>query len=404
MSRTVVITLGRLPKALDFARSFHAAGWRVVIAEPWRTHLTGASRAVARTCVLPPPVEGKAAYLEALCALVREEGADLILPVSEETLHVAGLSPDATGGARVFAPSQAALLELHHKGRFAALCRRIGLAAPDTAALGTADAAGIATASDYVVKPVYSCSGRGVTFHERGTPPPSFAEPAVVQARAQGEALSTFAIVHEGRVRVNVVYRATILSGSVAVAFERVERPRVDDWVSRFALAVGHTGMLSFDLFAGEGGAPVAIECNPRATSGVHFIETADIAQAILDPDGPPPRFKAKTRFQQFYPALTEVQGRMLKGFGRGGPFRQALPHLFGSREATWAANDPMPFIGMPLTASMIIWKALKTGRSFGEVSTEDISWFEGERLARDVARPLPSARGRPPQTGEERA
>jgi len=29
---SLLLTIGRLPKALDFARSFHAAGWRVVVA------------------------------------------------------------------------------------------------------------------------------------------------------------------------------------------------------------------------------------------------------------------------------------------------------------------------------------------------------------------------------------
>jgi hypothetical protein len=69
---TVLITIGRLPKALDFARAFHARGWRVVVAEPFRRHLTGASRQVARSMQVTSPVrdsgpavgEGPPAYTE----------------------------------------------------------------------------------------------------------------------------------------------------------------------------------------------------------------------------------------------------------------------------------------------------------------------------------------------------
>ncbi|MEN9755617.1 MAG: hypothetical protein RLZ07_1999, partial [Pseudomonadota bacterium] len=39
MTQSVLLTLGRLPKGLDIARSFHRAGWRVIIADPARDHL-----------------------------------------------------------------------------------------------------------------------------------------------------------------------------------------------------------------------------------------------------------------------------------------------------------------------------------------------------------------------------
>ena len=64
--KTVLLTLGRLPKALDIARSFSSAGWRVVVAEPHRRHLAGASRSVARSIRVTAPAEDPAAYLRDL--------------------------------------------------------------------------------------------------------------------------------------------------------------------------------------------------------------------------------------------------------------------------------------------------------------------------------------------------
>ena len=46
--KTVLLTLGRLPKALELARALRAAGARVLVAEPFAKHLTGTSRAVER--------------------------------------------------------------------------------------------------------------------------------------------------------------------------------------------------------------------------------------------------------------------------------------------------------------------------------------------------------------------
>ena len=49
MTGNLLLTLGRLPKALDVARGFADLGWRVVVAEPFKRHLAGASRAVAQS-------------------------------------------------------------------------------------------------------------------------------------------------------------------------------------------------------------------------------------------------------------------------------------------------------------------------------------------------------------------
>ena len=41
MTGNLLLTLGRLPKALDVARGFADLGWRVVVAEPFKRHLAG---------------------------------------------------------------------------------------------------------------------------------------------------------------------------------------------------------------------------------------------------------------------------------------------------------------------------------------------------------------------------
>jgi predicted ATP-grasp superfamily ATP-dependent carboligase len=249
--------------------------------------------------------------------------------------------------------------------------------------LGTQDAQTISQAGDYVIKPLYSCSGRGVSLHTCATPLPNaisddINERALVQEKLVGRQLSTFAIAHRGRVLVNVVYEGTIMSGSVSVAFARIKADVVDEWVERFVEATQHSGFISFDFFLDGAGMARAIECNPRVTSGVHFIETDDLAQAILSPDTAKPRLKPVTAMMQFYPTLTEVQSRLYKPEGR-----QLLRTMMASRDVTWDARDPMPFVTMPITAFSIIAKSITQQKSFGEVSTADISWFEGDALVR---------------------
>ena len=377
MSQTVLLTLGRLPKALDFARSFHRAGWKVLVAEPFKSHLTGASNCVEASFIVPAPCDGKQAYLRALASIAFEQNVDLVLPLSEETQHVAHLSPLLPASARVFSPAPDVVLELHDKAAFIALAARLGLAVPETAQLGTPDADQLAAHKDYVIKPVFSCSGKGVSLHKAAESLPDFDvtlpnNKAIVQEQLKGQEFSTFAVCHTGQVLINVTYRGTIMSGSVAVAFERVEMVAISEWVSTFVAKSNHSGFISFDFFIDEAGVARAIECNPRVTSGVHFIETDDLAPAILMPSSARPKLKRATKMMQFYPTLTEVQGAMFSP-----EFTSHLQHMISSTDVTWSQKDLMPFLTMPITAFTIISKSIRQQKTFGEVSTDDIAWFE---------------------------
>lgn len=372
---TVLLTLGRLPKALDLVRGFAGAGCRVLVADPYGRTLAGASRHVAREFAVPPPRDGKAAYLAALARIVREETVDQVVPVSEETMHVAFLRDRLPPATRLFTMPPDAVLALHDKASFARTAAGMSLAVPQTALLGTAAACAIAAAGDAVVKPVFSCSGRGLRLVDRGArlPEADPAHPALVQRRVIGQEFSTCTIAHEGAVRATVVYRGTVMAGSVAVAFERVEQAAIEEWVRRFVAAIGWSGFIAFDFIVDGAGQPFAIECNPRANSGVHFWLADDIARAVLDPLAcDPVRFRSQSRLQQFYACLTETQ---MAVFARRQPLHK-LRTLLTSRDVTWDWRDPWPFCSMIRTSWPIIRESLKRGARFGEVATEDIDWF----------------------------
>lgn len=269
------------------------------------------------------------------------------------------------------------VIALHDKAAFVKAAMAMGLAVPESAALGTAAAAALAAQGPVVVKPVFSCSGNGLSILRAGEPllPDDPAQPAVVQRFVEGDEHSTCSIAQDGRVVATMVYRGAVMSGSVAVAFEQVEVPAIDAWVRRFVAETGWSGFISFDFIVDAGGRPWAIECNPRATSGVHFWEDADIARAVLEPAwAGPVRVRRHKVLQQFYACLTETQGAMLRGRG----FLASLRQLATARDVSWDWRDPWPFASMILTSWPIIWQSITTGARFGEVATRDVGWYEG--------------------------
>ena len=367
--QTVLLTLGRLPKGLDIARSFHANGWRVIIAEPFGWHLCGLSRSVAKSVKTPAPVDGQAAYLDALLDIIHRESVDLVVPVSEETMHVAALSGRLPPDVRLFTTTQDAVLALHDKFAFANMLIAAGLAAPKTALLGTDDGAALFEADPTIVKDRWGAAGSGVTFHRPGEPMPR-RDGAVVQEQLHGEEVSTFSIVHEGRPSITVVYRPVIRDGTVATVFERITCADVETYIADVAQTRGHTGFLSFDLMLTDDG-PVAFECNPRANSGIHFLHTPDIARAILDSNFVP-RLTAQTRLQQAYPTLTLLWGAI----GSWSRYRSIGKALLTSRDVTWDWRDPLPFALMTPATWPLLRQSLFQGRSLGKAAIHDIGWF----------------------------
>ncbi|WP_298194935.1 ATP-grasp domain-containing protein [Novosphingobium sp.] len=373
---TVLLTLGRLPKALDLARGFAKAGCRVLVAEPYGWTLAGASRHVAREFKVPAPIKGKAAYLAALREIVVHEGVDLVVPVSEETMHVAHLAGMLPEGVGLFTMPPNEVLALHDKASFVRKAAELGLAVPESAPLGSAEGEALARSGPVVVKPVHSCSGNGVSILLGGEPLPvaDAAAPAVVQRFVEGAEHSTCTVAQCGRVVATMVYRGAVMSGSVAVAFERVEVPTIAAWVERFVAETGWSGFISFDFIVDAAGVPHAIECNPRATSGVHFWEPNDIARAVLEPGWVGPvRVRPYRTLQQFYACLTETQAAMLRRRG----FIPALRSLVTTRDVSWDWRDPWPFVSMIGTSWPIIWQAITKGARFGEVATQDVGWYE---------------------------
>lgn len=382
--------LRRLPKGLDLGPQLQPAGRRVVVAEPFRWHLSAMSNAVARRCTVMAPTIDRERYLDELRDIVMKEGIDLVVPVSEEIMHVSHLAGRLPRGVRLYSMAPDVLLALHDKLGFIECCRACGVSAPETFALGSPGGEALAQAHDHIVKPVFSRSGRGVLFRAQGEPLPETRpdKPAVVQRQVKGSVLSTFSIAHDGKPLVTVVYRGAVMSGTVAVCFERVSegdpqhRP-VIEWVRRFVGGAGFSGFISFDLVVDAEGRAHGIECNPRATSGLHFVDPDDLARAVVSPETHQlVRFRKEVLLQQFYPCLTEVQKSMFSPKVFGPDFRRNLSRFVRARDVTWSWRDPLPFITMPFAASQIIWLSIRSGANFGEVATLDVGLYDAVAAA----------------------
>jgi predicted ATP-grasp superfamily ATP-dependent carboligase len=388
MSKTVLLTLGRLPKALELARALRRAGARVIIAEPFGLHVCRVSSAVSQSCRLPAPNSDPEAYLDALETLIRREKVDIVVPVSEEILHVSKLAGRLPADTQLFCPQHAHLARLHDKLAFNQTARALGLAVPETHAGPTPGALALAQRRDYIVKPVHGCSGIGVALRRKGDKLEADDRQSgrLVQARLPGRHVSSFSIAHNGRILTTVLYRGLIFSGTVCVCFERIAPCiRTMEWIRRFVAAEAYSGFISFDFIEDADGQPQAIECNPRLTSGVHFLAPEGLARAVLDPGQPAQIDMRPVRsFQEGHTALLEVYAAAFKPAEL---FRR-LKAFLTSRDVLFRLDDPLPFLLFTPMSWPVIHAAIAGHMSLGEAATRDILWNPDRPAAGVAAQP----------------
>lgn len=392
----MLITGGRAPVALDLARMLKAEGCRVYVAESAEYHLCRVSAAVERSFRVPPPRHSSIAYIEQLAKLVEELRIDLLIPLCEEIFYIAA-GMDRLGGCRVLSAGAGLLARLHHKGEFIAWARELGFAVPETKLIrSTAEWKSISTEAArnpeaLVFKPAYSRFASRVILPRKssgGKPGRTFpiseapavlssAAPWVAQQYIQGNAVCTYSVVHQGTVVAHAAYGSRYRTGKAgaSVYFEHLEHPDAFEWVRHFTNAIGFTGQIGFDFIDAGDGTLYPIECNPRATSGIHLFAPEDgLVQALLHPEA---LVRSGTVCIPRSGRKAMLMLPMLACGLQPGPegLRKWLQALRGAEDVISRKDDPYLF----REQLRVVYNAHKLARrkhiSITEALTEDIEW-----------------------------
>lgn len=371
----VMVTGARAPVALHLAWALRCAGRRVFLADSLRWPI-GAGRAFSDGYLrLSAPrfdLEGFRRDVLAQCA---RHAIGLIVPTCEEVFWLAQMEDDlAAAGVRLFAPRMAQLGQVHDKGAFIDLCRGFWPHLPHTRRLTcAADLADLPDGSGLVLKPAFSrfatralvrpsvAQVAGVT--------PSLDDPWIAQTFLPGREVCAYAVMVQGKVTALSVYHPAYRAGKGAgIYFQPVDPAAALGFVSAFGAATGWTGQVSFDLIETKAGlAP--IECNPRATSGLHLLRDPGALVAALD-GGAPVLVPCNTRPQcvrlaMWLYAAWASRGR-LSGFRADLARADEALDWGGARVGLGAQVCAVAEMGMV---------ALRRGQGLQAAATADIEW-----------------------------
>lgn len=351
----ILLTGARAPACLEWARAFRAAGWEVSVGDSLSWPLTRASNAVDHFLRLPEARHHPQAWGRALEQAVHRMGIDLILPTCEEAFYLSHIAGQLS--CQVLVSDFSLLHRLHHKAHFAWLTQGWPAAAPPTSLLSSRvelddfirQHATAGKKLPWVFKPAYSRFAKRTqicpTERQLENLQPSPTEPWVAQRYIAGREHCSYSLFSAGRLTAHACYhpRHRVGSGS-GIWFEPSDPPAIRSFVEAFGQATNFHGQVAFDFIEDSNGQCHVLECNPRATSGVHLFDDQPqaLVQALLG-EGPPllptgkPRMvglamllfgaprKALTQgFWQDYQIAHDVIGRP----GDTGPLWAQLPGL----------------------------------------------------------------------------
>ncbi|MBV8862676.1 MAG: ATP-grasp enzyme [Mycobacterium sp.] len=352
VSRTVLISGGKMTKALQLARSFHCAGHRVILAESARYRFTGHrfSRAVDTFYLLPEPTAPD--YCIALLEIVQYELVDVFIPVSSPaaSVHDARVREVLEGVCDVIHADVSIVSMLDDKSAFSKAAVALGLSVPDWHRITDphqVEQFDFPGGRDYILKRIaYNPVGRlDLTRLSNRTPernaayarslPISDDDPWILQEYVTGQEYCTHGTVRNGKLQVYACCKSSASQLNYAMA----DNPRIRRWVEDFVGALGVTGQFSFDFIESADGQVYAIECNPRTHSAITLFHNHPQLAAAYLVDG--------------HPVITPLPGtrptywiyhelwRLLTQRGR----RERLAGILRGTDAIFAWWDPLPYL-----------------------------------------------------------
>ena len=360
--QNVLITGGKMTKALQLARSFHAAGHNVVLIETDKYWLSGHrfSNAVKKFYTVPAPERDADAYCQAIQKIVRQENINAFIPVSSPVASYY----DSLAGELIapycqvihFSPEVTQLLD--DKFTLCEKAHSLGLSAPKAFLITNPqqilDFDFQSDRSKYLIKSIrYNSVSRldmtKLPFADMEdyvkNLPISEDNPWIMQEFITGQEYCTHSTVRKGKIRLHCCSQ----SSPFQVNYEHIEKPEIYAWVEKFVKELNLTGQISFDFIQTEDGTVYPIECNPRTHSAITmFYNHPGLAAAYLQdteeekavPIVPRPDSKPTYWLYHEIWRLTEVTSLS--------DLRTWLQKVFKGTDAIFQANDPLPFLTVP--------------------------------------------------------
>jgi len=358
--QTILISGGKMTKALQLARSFHKAGHRVILVETHKYWLTGHrySWAVDRFYTIPNPQTDE--YSQALLKIVQQEKVNIYVPVCSPvaSYYDAEVKRVLSGHCTVMHVDVETLQRLDDKYEFAKAAEALGLRVPKSYRITNPQQVIDFDFSDaqrpYIIKSIpydsvrrldmtkLPCATEAETAAFVKSLPISESKPWIMQEYIPGQEFCTHSTIRDGHLQLHCCCK----SSAFQVNYQNVDRPDIENWIRQFAKSLNLTGQVSFDFMeAADDGEIYAIECNPRTHSAITmFYNHPDVAKAYLEPDPLPQTVQPLASSRPTYWIYHEIW-RLVTHLWSPKLVYERLQIIAQGKDAIFEWDDPLPFV-----------------------------------------------------------
>lgn len=358
--QTILVSGAKMTKALQLARSFHAAGHRVILIESHKYWLSGHrfSKAVSRFYTVPAPQSDPEGYIQALVEIVKKEKVDIYVPVCSPvaSYYDSLAKPALSEYCEVFHFDADLTKMLDDKFAFTDKARSLGLSVPKSFKITDPQQVINFDFSQetrkYILKSIAYDSVRRLNLTKLpcDTPeetaafvnslPISPEKPWIMQEFIPGKEFCTHSTVRDGELRLHCCCN----SSAFQINYENVENPQIREWVQHFVKSLQLTGQVSFDFIQAEDGTVYAIECNPRTHSAITmFYNHPDVADAYFGKTPLAAPVEPLASSKPTYWIYHEIW--RLTGISSWKQLQTAVNTIFRGTDAIYNLDDPLPFL-----------------------------------------------------------
>jgi glutathione synthase/RimK-type ligase-like ATP-grasp enzyme len=328
----------------------------------------------------PSPKYETKEFINCLIQIIKDEHVDILIPTCEEIFYVSMYRVQLSNYCDVVVDDLDKMRLLHHKERFIRFVEELGYETPKTQLLLPKV---IQTDlmkefdSELVLKKVYSRFSDSVIFLKEGEELPiQVLEDSlwIVQERIFGKQYCSYGFARNGKLLAHSVYKSEFTAGlGATLSYQYTEKPEIEQFVKTIVAKLSFTGQISFDFILNHAGVAIPIECNPRATSGLHLFGE-EIAKVIIG-----------EQKDLIYPQ-SETKEAIKLGvllYGRNNfksikKIKRWFQILATFKDITFRKNDIKPFFYQFLSMYFLWRESRKNKLTMLEQSTFDISW-DGE-------------------------
>lgn len=284
----VLILSARAPVALEWARHFQAASWRVFLADHQAGRLS-CQKVLPHTFIpTPAAAQNPHIYIQTLAQAIHTHKIDWLIPTCEEIFYIAKFQALLPSSCRILCADFQTLQNLHNKYVFNQLAQDLGLHAPATVRLQNNQDTSWQMDTARIVKPLFSRFGHQVLALSPYQTIPTHIPlngSWLVQECVQGQEYCSYSIALSGRLIAHQSYEGLYrYKKGASFYFDPIAHDGIKKQVKRVVEALNFSGQISFDWMVNEDNQAFVLECNPRATSGLHLLpQNGSLIEALLN-------------------------------------------------------------------------------------------------------------------------